>query len=169
MQCNRGILRSKYWFTIQKCLVVWRFWFNFSIAGIPNIHTRYLLVENSNFIGDKSERMPGSSRAEDVCWDKQGHQGLSTLIHNTMHLRIDNNTMHPMQIIHNIVYLYITLTTLCLCAIYSALIHNTMHFCIILCTHWQQYASQYNAYNTSVLSTKLSRLYIVLCISEKQN
>ena len=89
------------------------------------------LVENSNFIGDKSGRMPGSSRAEDVCWDKQGHQGLSTLIHNTMHLRIDNNTMHPMQIIHNIVYLYITLTTLCLCAIYFALIHNTMHFCII--------------------------------------
>ena len=158
MQCNRGILRSKYWFTIQKCLVVWRFWFNFSIAGIPNIHTRYLLVENSNFIGDKSGRMPGSSRAEDVCWDKQGHQGLSALIHNdTMHWCIDNNTMHPMhtmQITHNKFFLFmiicfwnkILLTTLCLCvqlslhsftiqcifAFYYALIDNNMQLCLLV-------------------------------------
>ena len=94
---------------------------NFPMAWNPKIHTRYLLVENSNFIGDKSGRMLGSSRAEDVCWDKQGHQGLSVLIHNTMPLCIDNNTthsMHTMQIIYNIVYLF-----------------------IIFCSYWQQYCN----------------------------
>ena len=30
--------------------------------------------KNISFIGDKSKRIPGSGRAEDVCWDRQGHR-----------------------------------------------------------------------------------------------
>ena len=155
----------------------------FPMAWNPKIHTRYLLVENSNFIGDKSGRTPGSSRAEDVCWDKQGHQGLSVLIHNTMPLCIDNNTMHSMhtmQIIYNIVHLFIIFcsywqhySSLCN-KVCSALTHNTMHFCIILCTHWQQYASVH--YSQYVLIHKIthtihecSGIHKIVYTLQKQN
>ena len=31
-------------------------------------------MKNLSFIGGKWRRIPGSTRAEDVCWDRQGHR-----------------------------------------------------------------------------------------------
>ena len=35
---------------------------------------RGFFVKNLSFIGGKWRRIPGSTRAEDVCWDRQGHR-----------------------------------------------------------------------------------------------